>query len=66
MPAAASQRILVTGGSGFIGSHLCRRLPNDGRVGVELLGWEPTARLDEGLKRTVEHFRGNAARLIRA
>jgi len=33
-----------------------RRKPDIGRA-RELLGWEPTVPLEEGLKRTVEYFR---------
>ena len=33
-----------------------RRRPDIARA-REILGWEPTVRLDEGLERTVEYFR---------
>ena len=94
-PASAPQRILISGGAGFIGSHLCRRLLGMGHDVVtgpsnlghpveftmlalaarvlELVGgrrrpniesaldvWHgsPTVPLDDGLRRTVEYFRG--------
>ena len=33
------QIILVTGGAGFIGSHLCERLKNDGHVVTSLYNY---------------------------
>ena len=38
-------RVLVTGGSGFFGSHLCDRLIKDG------------VNLEEGLAKTIEYFK---------
>ena len=37
-----SKRILVTGGAGFIGSHLCERLQDEGRI-IELYDDLPRA-----------------------
>jgi len=43
------KRILVTGGAGFIGSHLCERFVQDG----------PLVPLEQGLEKTIEYFRQN-------
>lgn len=59
------KRILVTGGAGFIGSHLCERLVNEGNDVICLdnskakseLGWEPKVTLDEGLVHIIQYFR---------
>ncbi len=59
------KRILVTGGAGFIGSHLCERLVNEGNDVICLdnskakseLGWEPKVTLDEGLVQIIQYFR---------
>jgi len=37
-----------------------RRQPDIARA-RQFLGWEPTTPLDEGLKRTVDYFRGTLA-----
>ncbi len=56
----------LTGGDGRIEHRTlpaddpARRKPDIGRA-RELLGWEPTVPLDEGLKRTVEYFRATLA-----
>jgi UDP-glucuronate decarboxylase len=47
------KRVLVTGGAGFIGSHLCERLLEDGHEVVCLDNYFT------GTKRNVEHLTGN-------
>lgn len=49
----ASKRILVTGGAGFLGSHLCDRLLNEGHDVVCL------DNLFTGSKRNIAHLLGN-------
>src|SRR3972149_6840823 len=47
-------RTLVTGGAGFLGSHLCDRLPSDGHAGLAL------DNLFTGSKRNIEHLLGRS------
>jgi dTDP-glucose 4,6-dehydratase len=47
------QRVVVLGGAGFLGSHLCERLLDDGAVGVVSVDNYLT-----GSERNVEHLRG--------
>ena len=50
---SASERALVTGGAGFIGSHLCERLVNDG---LEVICMD---NLLTGDLANIEHLFGN-------
>lgn len=53
MPVLSSMKILVTGGAGFIGSHLCDRLVTDGHEVICLDNFYT------GSKRNIAHLTGN-------
>ncbi len=54
-----AKRVLVTGGAGFIGSHLCARLLADGAEVLcvdNFYSGEPTVGLDPGLRQTIAYL----------
>jgi UDP-glucuronate decarboxylase len=53
MKCRKTDRVLVTGGAGFLGSHLCERLINEGNPGVCLDNFST------GSKRNIAHLLGN-------
>ena len=53
VPVLSSMKILVTGGAGFIGSHLCDRLVGDGHEVICLDNFYT------GSKRNIAHLTGN-------
>jgi UDP-glucuronate decarboxylase len=64
MPPILKIRTLITGGSGFLGSHLCEKLLEhkakqrkpDITLAKEELDWEPKIKLEDGLVKTIGYF----------
>ena len=56
---ARKQKALITGGAGFIGSHLSELLLADREKAKRLLAWEPEITFEEGLRRTIDWLSGS-------